>query len=231
MPNVTAPLLQNSLQIRHALGPVLDFIRVASKLVEERNETKRLKHKMWKHLPHVCAACRMSFSDDMKAEAAHICALEEGATTTEDNLVLLCKECHKLYDKGFASLMEMREASALWRANRVCKLRSKMDERLQSQLPVILGTSGIPREREIYALQTLGHFLQALKILNEPIYGEDEERKALSDIIRANIERRRSAQSSLHRCVGILLNTKKDKIPRERLPLYFYELGYVHQLL
>ena len=183
-----------------------------------------------------CAGCGQS-DEHCQLEVAHIFALEEGGKTENDNLVLLCHDCHTLYDLGYASLREMEEAAASWRNGECTNLRKHMMQRrdsFRSHQPIVrpllegfgaLGSSlydliqGRKHAKALHALKEVRNACASL-----------EARQVLA-IVEAQIQRRRGARGSLEIANRLLEKVEIDKLPDEQRPLYFYERGYTKQLL
>lgn len=225
-------LIESTSDIRRGLGPIQDIIHEFSDVIGERRATERLRQRLLRKYPHYCAGCQTPFAVSREAEAAHILALEEGGTTTEDNLVLLCHDCHRLYDAGRASIVEMRQAAEAWRAGSYIPLRSKMNNRNPGALSQIFRPSEVESLTNVYDLlqrRYLRKALKGVKLLRKR--GLSRNDYAISGILEAQIERRSSARDSLGRARRILMSMDAGALPRECLPLYFYERGFICQML
>jgi len=225
-------LIESTFGVRQALGPLLDLIQKLSDLNGERRETRRLRRVFLNKYSRYCAACGIYFSQGREAQAAHIVALEEGGVTTEDNLVLLCKGCHDLYDGGRASIAEMNHAAECWRSNSRAGLRPQMERRNLFSPSESFRPS---RTRSLDNVYHLIHRNETRKALEHVklcrTKGLPTSDHALSTILEAQIQRRRCARGSLENAHSILTTMEICNVPAEYLPLYFYERGYISQLL
>jgi HNH endonuclease len=224
--------IESTSAIRRALGPIQGILHELSDVSGERRATLRLRKRLLHKYSHYCAACQTPFAISHEAEAAHILALEEGGTTTEDNLVLLCHGCHQLYDSGRAAVVEMRQAAEAWRASSCIPLRSEMENRNPGVLSQIFRPSEVESLANVYDLLQRRHPRKAIREVKfTRNRGLSKTDYAISAILEAQIERRSSAHDSLGRARRILLSMDAGDLPRECLPLYFYERGFICQML
>jgi hypothetical protein len=225
-------LIESTFGVRQALGPILGLIQKLSDLDGERRQTRRLREVLLNKYPRYCAACGAYFSQSEEAQAAHIVALEEGGVTTEDNLVLLCKDCHALYDGGRASIAEMSHAAECWRSESLAPLRPQMECRN------LFCPSESFRPSRTRLLDSVYHLVHRNETRNALRHvklcrtkGLPAPDHVLSIILEAQIQRRRCARGSLEKARGVLTTMEISNVPAEHLPLYFYEQGYISQLL
>lgn len=251
--SIMAELLESSWSIRKALGPLFESILAFSDIKAERRETARLRTRLLREFPTYCAACGQEFEENRKPEAAHILSLAEGGATTIENLVGMCKPCHILYDKGCASTAEVEKTSRAWRQGllydptsneNVSQLQSTSDGiSLQCLNTVMVSRSStkaspIHRPSQAVGLEPIHSLLsnratvKALKKLRaiRPTL-PSEAQKLAATLIEAQIERRRSAAGSLARARAILCDLTPEEMAPTLLPLYYYELGFVFQML
>jgi len=226
---------ENTTEIRKALGPAMDTIRNFSGLSRERRETSRIRRTLLRRHSRHCAVCGKFIGGVREAEAAHILALEEGGETVEENLILLCQRCHSSYDKGRASVFEMRGARLAWIGGAFSldleRLMDARDKVRDGQPPLFRPSPNIPQE--IYDFLHIHQFVNAIKaarkLANDMSKPEDD--RLLGRIMEANIERRRSGRGTLARAEQILAQLDPGRLHRERLPLFHYERGYLLQML
>lgn len=227
-------LLENTTEIRRELGPVVQIIKEFSGLSRERAETSRIRRLLVRR-SNQCAVCSDPIGGPREAEAAHILALEEGGETVEENLVLLCRSCHRYYDAGRASVAEMRAARLAWtEAAFSPELRLRMLERDQvknDQRPLFRPSPAVLKQ--VYDALHNRRFVNAIKAARS--LADDttkpEEDRLLGRLLEANIERRRSGRGALTRAERILAHLDPERLHHERLSLFHYERGYLLQML
>lgn len=235
---VKLELLESTYEIRKALGEAYVQIRSFDRLPEERLRTNTLRRQLLHYYPRCCAGCQELHGSSSKLEAAHIFPLEEGGITTEPNIVLLCHTCHKLYDAGYASLMEMEETAASWRDGEITSLRETMRDRErshkieQASLRPVPDPQGLLDESEVYHLVQARKSIKAIRILDEvKRRGISNETLQVLTIVQAQIHRRRAARNAVTKASQLMEMISLDQLPAQRMPLYFYELGFVKQIM
>ena len=190
---------------------------------------------MRRNLPDRCAACNLSFGMEARRFAAHIWALEDGGFTTRDNVVFLCHTCHTLFDSGYSSRLEMMTCAANWRAGRSQPIREMMEKRRassysrQQSIRPAVTQSAMLQSIGVYDLVQEGKYRKALNALRELQIG-GQCQADLIKIVMAQIHRRRAARGVLPMARLLLDSVCVDSLPEERLPLFYYEYAYVHQL-
>ena len=233
---MTLPL-ESATAIRLALGSALDLVKRFDALPREREKTSDLRDQMLTNCLSRCAACNVPFDGQNSPIAAHILALEDGGLTTPDNVLLLCRDCHALFDSGYASRREMAACATEWRNGRPQPIRQLMQRRLkssamrhQSVRPAI-ERSGPLQGAAVYDLIQAGKWRKALNALQHvATQTKDPEMKDLLCIVMAQVHRRRAARGVLTLARVLLESVRVDRLPKDRLPLYYYEYAYVHQL-
>ncbi len=68
------------------------------KLKIHRKPSSALRKKLLEKYNHACVSCGIK-NEDIPLEIAHIFPLVSGGETTEDNLILLCPNCHRTFDR------------------------------------------------------------------------------------------------------------------------------------
>lgn len=237
--NITRDNIESTTQIRKALGEAYSIIVDWDyKKREERKKTTKLKGFLINKYPSWCASCGRCFEQIGTVYAAHIQSLEDGGVTNKDNIVLLCKQCHDLFDLGYASRKEISDTAERWRNGRKSLLLRKMKARLNStqtrHQSVRPPLDSIPtiKKTGVYDLTQAGKYGVAIRVLkNARKQGVSTETGELLKILEAQIHRRRAACGVLGRAKRILDQVDINLLPPERLPLFYYEYAYIHQLL
>ena len=226
-------LLENTADIKKALGPVLDIIQEFSDPHSERQQIDMLRSAMLKKYPAYCASCGHYFKEDGgDAIVVYILAPIEGGAATEDNCVLLCKCCEELYNNGLASVTEMYHAAWNWRQDRFISLRSEMEKRERREIGDLYRPLKNDRFHAVHEAMQDNHPEKALQELRRLCEHElSPEDKAIAVILEARIQRRRGEEGSLKTAYLLLFSYRKEEIPSNRLPLFHYEKGYICQLL
>lgn len=233
---MTAPF-ESTTAIRLALGSAFQLVTRLDALPVERGKTRARRDQMVRTYSGRCAACDTPFGVQHGPIAAHICALEDGGLTTLENLVLLCHKCHTLFDLGYASRREMAACATEWRKGRPRPIRHLMDRRYESSstrhqsVRPAIERSGPLQDAAVYDLVQAGKWVKALNALEGIATGiTDPQTRDLIHIVMAQVHRRRAARGVLPVARSLLRNVHVGRLPKERLPLYYYEYGYVHQL-
>lgn len=227
-------LLESSNDIRKALGDCYDLIECFAKRDEEDRLRRQQKERLLRKYPHRCASCGRDYPGGKELQAAHILAREEGGEPSEKNFVLLCYNCHELYESGCASLNEMEKTAECWRNGEVLPLEEKMLARRKSCRPLqatVRPLVDLFKEDEVYNFVQKRWWLKALKALSQAKrFQMSNENRLVITIVQAQIHRRRAAQKAVEKAAHLLEEIDSTRLQNERLPFYFYELGYVKQL-
>jgi len=234
-------MLLTATEIREALGKTYDMLRREfDPLVVERPKTNKFGREVFNKHTDVCAACGER-GKDIELEAGHVVALEEGGKTTAENLLPLCNRphkkgkyagCHKLFDDGFASVAEMKNAKLAWiNGNVDYQLRNRMVDRYikhRSQ-PANIG-SGEPNI--IQSLLTKSATVKAIAAAESLIIKtSDEKEKFRLRLKIIEIMRRRSARGALEKSAKLFTVLEKEKsIPEDFKSWFHYEGGYINLL-
>ena len=191
------------------------------KKMEQREKTGEIK-KNFKGKR--CAGCGKRDTKKYQLDAAHISPLSECEDTIESNLILLCREkkevrplgCHTLFDRGYCSINEIREARSRWEKDKRPELRSLLNRQLTK-----LGT------RE----QQQGHLkneVDQLRKIQDELKQDNRKEWVQKQIQIAEIERRRTKKDALNTAEKELNKIAIDQITgsawRSR---YYYENGYI----
>ena len=231
--------LESTGEIRRALGEeACRLIEEFDVLHQERGRTDLERRKLLSKYPSSCATCAICPSGSRgRLEAAHLLSLEEGGRTTEDNLVLLCSECHQLYDRGYASLKEMTEEARLWRSGSIRPIkvvmlaRKTQMEQKHGVMRPLADPRGLLKKRDFYVLIQARNWRKALETIASMDGLLSEADRQVMMIVEAQVQRRRAAHGALESAKRVLDRIHVNQLPPERVPLYFYELGCVHQLM
>lgn len=189
----------------------------------ERGVTTRTGRKLE---PRRCAACGRYQHEVLRLEAAHISPLSECARTTENNLILLCKEeagktepgCHSLFDNGYASIKSIRECRENW----VKRLRPVYRQRML-KLRHLYGPSALQQ----------GHLRKELAYLRK-LQSEQLSKSEVWSLLQiriAEITRRRTKKNALNRAMAELDEvTIRNLSSPAQYARYYYEMGYINLL-
>jgi tetratricopeptide (TPR) repeat protein len=183
-----------------------------------------------KYYGEKCAYCQKVGPVDI----AHIIPLEIGGTTVEENLVLLCKKCHRLYDSGFLSIHTMQELVKEWRAGTCSKTPRPPLGSISPPPPAMTPPPESVNKllKTVLNFQNKGWYNKAIKTIDDKFLDSNLDEIARSYLLRkkAELTRRRSARGVIAEALNILQNVDQKKIPPEQRPIFFYELGYVYRL-
>jgi tetratricopeptide (TPR) repeat protein len=208
----------------------------------ERGKTSQIAQKAFSKRPCVCAACGEQTRTGLSLRAAHIVAVAECGETTEDNLVRLCDRdkqnrpdsgCHWLFDTGYASVDEMKEARTIWTSNKSSfLLREKMIKRYKrhQKSPSTIGSS---RSDSIQELFTRGAPVKALQEAENRLKKTTDAKERFRLYLKIiELRRRRSARGELERASELFTElSKESKVPTEFKSWFHYEGGYLQLLL
>lgn len=227
------PYLESSGSIRHCMGVELARIALLDPLPRERKATRALRRVLLRGYGERCGYCLRR----RKVEAAHIIPLEIGATTTEENLILLCRPCHRHYDAGHFPIASMANIASDWR-------RKIIPDPLRLPLEPISGASpaiAAPPApisaflENLLPFERLRQYRKAIDAIERECVQNGSrlgriERLYLS-IKRAELIRRRAVPGAVLAALKVLQEISPTAIPAAYQPLFFYELSYVHRLL
>jgi hypothetical protein len=170
-----------------------------------------------------------------KLDAAHIIPLEIGARTTEDNIILLCKPCHKYYDCGHLSINAMSKVAEEWRRGISPPKKRKPLSSIHPPKPSITLPPDSLRKTfdAILQMQRECKFVKAIEAVSTELDNDNltETERIYLQIKRAELFRRRSAKGVIHQALQYLLEINPKRISAKYLPVYYYELNYVHRLM
>ncbi|MBM3142858.1 MAG: HNH endonuclease [Chloroflexi bacterium] len=222
--------IESTYLIRERLGNYLKLIEALDPLPRERQLTKKWRTILMDKFGTTCGYCGVS----NRVDTAHLISLEIGGTTVCENLILLCKKCHGLFDTGYLSIHAMSEVAKEWRCGaKPAFPRPQLDDvkppdttfteppRLQPQILA-----------RISSFQTQRKYVKAIDLINHHLANSrltDSEHYYLL-IKRAELTRRRSARGVLDKALRGLQAIKPDRVPKHYLPYFYYECGYVQRL-
>ena len=222
-------LIETSSQLRKALGKHEGVIKKFDPLPRERERTKKFREKLIKCFGKRCAICNSGYQVD----AAHIVPLEIGGETEVDNLILLCREHHTLYDTGHMSINSMKKVYREWRegctdfSNRMVFSNNISAKSTIAESPIAIRDAlnqvlVSQRERK---LKKASDLLKELRNRNIP-----KAARNYLFIKLAEITRRRDMQGTLNEALDYINNVDLNSLPKEYLPAYDYEKVYIHRL-
>lgn len=223
--------IESTTEIRRSLGKHLAHIKKLDPWIRERRCTGKVKLKLTKKYGNACGYCGQT----ARMDAAHIIPLEIGAQTTDDNIILLCKPCHKDYDSGHLSINAMSKVAKEWRAGIILKKTRKPLASIQTPKSSItpppdslrtISDAVLKRQRKRWYRKAIGVIKRTLDNDN-PTATE----RIYLQIKRAELFRRCSAKGVVDQALQYLLEIDPKKIPVKYLPVYYYELTYVHRLM
>ena len=223
--------IESSAALRESLGAHLKSIQAMDPLPPHRDLTNALRKKLLRAYGSVCAYCRKSGA----VETAHIVPLEIGARTTPDNLVLLCKTCHRLYDLGHMSIADMCKIAHGWR---LAQHPTTPRQALGARPPPEPSIGVVPESirgiaQAINQMSRERRYVKAIRMIGEQLSASnlDLGDRMWLQIKQAELTRRRSARGVVPVALDALSQIDADKLPREYRSVFYYEMTYVHRLL
>lgn len=224
-------LIESSTILRRALERELDYLRSLDPLPKERDKTRSQRKILFKTFGQECAYC----TSTKQIEAAHIYPLEIGAETTNENLILLCHDCHTTYDAGHLSLTEMENIANRWRdgeanfGNNTSLQEHIIPPPSITQPPPEL----VSRLKKVLKLQRNSSHGKATTVINTALTRRTWKPQSYIylNIKKGEITRRRSAHGTVQRANELLSSILEENIAKKYLPVYYYELGYTLRLL
>ena len=236
-------LLVTSIDVFNALKPTYWMLRNQFDPYKlERGKTAQVAQQAFGKRPRVCATCGERKRSGLSLRAAHIVPVAECGDTTEDNLVPLCDRdkqngqafgCHWLFDSGYASVDEMKEARTRWTSNESSfQLRVQMVKRYErhQKSPSTIGSSG---NDGIQELLTRGAPVVALREAEKCLEKTTDAKKRFDLRLKiVELRRRRSARGELERASELYRElSKENKVPPDSKSRFHYEGGYLQLLL
>lgn len=220
--------IETSHELRKHLGRHLEKIKRLDPLPRERGLTNKLRKQLKNDHGSKCAYCNKGGY----VEAAHLIPLEVGGITDKTNLILLCKKCHRLYDLGCLSICAMKQVAKEWKTDGSTKsLRPVLE--YQKPPPMIPPPKSVENaEKKARDFEFKRWYCKAISTYEKALKDDNLDREGRSYLrIRcAELTRRRSAVGVLMKASRILEKTNPRELSRQYLPLFYYELGYVHML-
>jgi hypothetical protein len=226
-----ACLLESSHAIRECLGAEVAKIARLDPLARQRRATGAFRIRLLRGYGERCGYCHRP----RKVETAHIIPLEIGAVTSEENLILLCRSCHRFYDTGHLSIRSMIDIARDWRG-KIIPLPSRPPLTPVSPTSSVLSPPPpalTPFLEEILPWQRLRYYKKAIEKIDGLRRGftlGSPEYIYLS-IKLAELTRRRAVVGAVASALDTLRELRPSTIPQAYRPLFYYELGYVHRLL
>lgn len=223
--------IESTTDIRKSLSNHLAVIKKLDPLPRERSRTVAIKLKLKNRYGSTCGYC----GKKAELDAAHIKPLEIGAHTTEDNIILICKPCHKYYDSGHLSINAMSKVAKEWKNGTIPKKTRKPLASISPPKPSITLPPNSLRTifNAVLKMQGKRKYAKAIRTINSELDNDNltETERIYLKIKRAELFRRRSAKGVVDRALQYLLEIDPQKISAKYLPVYYYELNYVHRLM
>ena len=222
--------IESTYVFRKELGHYFEDVKQLDPLPKQRKLTRRIGAHLIKEFGNECACCQLIGT----VEIAHIIPLEIGGTTKEENLILLCKKCHRFYDSGSLSIHAMQDFSKKWRAGNPQGCSQNILKEIRSPAPAMTQPPKSLSEllKIVLNFQKKGWYNKAIKTIELKLLDSNLDNSARLYLLRkkAELTRRRSARGVIAEALTILQNLDVKKIPPKQRPIFFYELGYVHRL-
>lgn len=223
--------IESTTEIRNSLSDYLAIIAQLDPLPRERNLTRAVKWKLQGRYGSACGYC----GKRAELDAAHIIPLEIGARTNEDNIILLCKPCHKYYDCGHLSINAMSKVAEEWRRGiSPQKTRKPLSSVHPPKPSITLPPDSLRTTFDaVLQMQRERKFVKAIRAVVRELDNNNltETERIYLQIKRAELFRRRSAKEVVHQALQYLLEINPQRISAKYLPVYYYELNYVHRLM
>jgi tetratricopeptide (TPR) repeat protein len=220
-------LIETSYDLRIGVGQNYEGIKRLD-LLNNRSEEARIKNKLINDHGQRCAYCQK----EKEVIAAHIVPLEVGGRTVEENMILLCDDCHTKYDSGCLSIQAMLELAEEWRSG-----KSKPHPRLECSDPpqaIIPPPSSIDKGvlDEVQDNARKRCYPKAISIVDKTIKNKGIGIAGQSYLLikKAELTRRRNKRNMLVNALSTLQSVNLDEHSKEYLPYFYYEKGYVYRL-
>jgi tetratricopeptide (TPR) repeat protein len=223
-------IIQTSNEAKKALGSYFKNLCKLDPLQSERKKTAAFKNKLISKFDSKCAYCNAKGSID----AAHIIPLEIGAKTTENNLILLCKHCHKTYDDGHLSISEMQTFARAFKVGEISSPGKKIALLNKPQGSITEAPASISSlSDDLLDMQRSNKHKKAVILIKKELGRRDlsNEEKIYLTIKLGELTRRRAARGVLDESLRYLESIDDSTVSKKYKPLYYYELGYVNRLV
>ena len=226
-------VIESSSMLKKVLGDHLAVIKSFDHLPKERRKTQKFRSVLLGKYGDKCSICLDEFTQK-HLEVAHIIPLQLGADTNESNLILLCSNCHELYDSGYMSISDMSKIHAKIKSDTPYP-KVRLNE---IKVPILSSTITPPPEKIKIALEKI----RQAQIASKPVVAiriAKNELKKHSDgsqeyfrlqIKIAELMRRRAAKGVLNKSIKILESIDIEKLDDKFHALFFYELNYAYRL-
>lgn len=210
-------IIDSASKIKGRLGEHLDLIKKMDLRLRHRARTEDARKRLLRRYGARCAY-HLEWLVPDKLEAHHIVPLEIGGLTNDENLILLCKKCHRLCHSGYVSISEMLKVADEWRADRTPNSqREILDE--------------APLDRLAY-LRKRGYHKKVIDLINLNLAKRTSKDHRVGLLIqRAKEMRLRAGHGVVELALRLLMEVNSQGIPLQYKSTFLFELGYVHRLL
>jgi hypothetical protein len=228
--NYHMDLIDSATTLRKRMGDYLTTIKRLDPRHMERLVAGALKRDLVKHYKSICACC----SADKDIQGAHIVPVAIGGRTEENNLILLCKQCHGLYDAGHLSINRMLSIAQRWRRNSSSPLSPSPILPQDKPFPTMTDPpqSVMRISDDLLELQREREYPKAMKLIERWLSNPQicETGRIYLQIKKAELTRRRSGQGKITRALRFLKEIAPETIPQQYRPVFYYELSYIYRL-
>ena len=221
-------LIETSSQVKKALGNYLNVVKRLDPLPGQRKKTNSLRKQLVKQFGERCALC----SSNDEVQAAHIVPLEIGSITDINNLILLCRKHHSLYDAGYLSINSMIQVARDWQNG-----KDLSDNIFVENLNVKSAITEPPASikdalDQVLVFQRERKLKKAFDLLKEMLRNPATSQKDVNYLFvkLAEITRRRDAQGALNQALSYINDVDINSLHRKYIPVYYYESFYIHRL-
>jgi len=212
---LVASSIESTSGLRAALGNHLKKIKSFDYLDRERELTDRIRNQLVRRFGENCARC----FQQKEVEAAHIVPLEIGARTTEDNLILLCTDCHHKYDdEGRFSISSMFRLREQWIQGRNREILTPAQCHSSGQSAITPPPARLQAiSNEVHQFKLGRKFRKASSLIRKCLKDHNltsTERTFLT-IKLAELTRRRAASGTLSDARKLLYEIDPSSVPQE----------------
>jgi hypothetical protein len=223
--------IQSVVALKSRLGDALKPVAKLDQKDRHRKATRSLGRKLQREFGRACWYDGKRYSG---IDTAHLIAVEMGGTTCEENVALLCRTCHKNYDRGHLSTAGMRTVVRQWRESGGSldprEPLGKRNEPPSAIVPPPTSVTSVAKTVDRHrSLRELGLATAAVERALERRDLDDDGRAWLL-IKRIELWRRRSGADALSNAARLCDAIDPSKLPEAMRPSFFYEAGYLRRL-